>query len=237
MLECIGSLTTIGSSLTVGSSCSISFFASFLLFTLLWAHSGLISSVELSSVIILFDSSLSVEQTCDKVSSTSKYFDSPSSVEKMCDIVISFLFLMDRRESWGHQLSPYTFQSVLIYKITISGPIFGPPPLITFIRYFLKLPDNLWRVLLTDIYYGIPCLFSFLWPWLVLETQRGNQTLYWFSQIYILALKIWLSSCLDWKTSMRCLSWLTCHYPWSLCVSYHWDNHNLSCSQLITHQV
>ena len=39
--------------------------------------------------------------------------------------------------------------------------MFGPPPLINFIRTFLKLPVNLWKVLHTDISDGIPCLFYF----------------------------------------------------------------------------
>ena len=59
----------------------------------------------------------------------------------------------------------------------------GPPYLITFIRQFLKLPDNLWKVLHTDISDGTPLIFVFLWPWFDLETQRGNQPLYWFSYI------------------------------------------------------
>ena len=68
-------------------------------------------------------------------------------------------------------------------KVTVSGIIFGPPSLIPFIRQFLKLPDNLWNVLYTDISYGIPCLFVFLWPYFDLGTQRSNWPLSWSSQI------------------------------------------------------
>ena len=37
--------------------------------------------------------------------------------------------------------------------------MFGPLPFITFIRWLLKPPNNLLRVLHTDIYDGIYCLF------------------------------------------------------------------------------
>ena len=37
--------------------------------------------------------------------------------------------------------------------------MFGPHILITFIRLFFKLPNNIWKVLLTDIYDGITWLF------------------------------------------------------------------------------
>ena len=57
--------------------------------------------------------------------------------------------------------------------------MFGPPPLINFIRQFLKLPDNLWKVFHNDIYYGIPCLFLFLWTCFVIDTHRGSQPLSW----------------------------------------------------------
>ena len=40
---------------------------------------------------------------------------------------------------------------------------------------FIKLPNNLRKVVLTDISNGIPCLFVILWPSFDLETQRGNQ--------------------------------------------------------------
>ena len=39
--------------------------------------------------------------------------------------------------------------------------MFGPPPLITFIRQFIKLPDNILNVLHTDISNVKPCLLYF----------------------------------------------------------------------------
>ena len=68
--------------------------------------------------------------------------------------------------------------------------MFGPPPLITFITQLLKLPNNLWKVLNTDISNGIPCLFVFLWPCFGLETHRGNQPLSWSPPIIF-----WLWRC------------------------------------------
>ena len=62
--------------------------------------------------------------------------------------------------------------------------------LITFIRWFFKFPNNLWKVLLNDISDGIPCLFLLIWPCFVLDNQRGNQPLYWSSQ-----LNFWLWRC------------------------------------------
>ena len=61
--------------------------------------------------------------------------------------------------------------------------MFGPIPLINFIRWIIKLPDNLWNVLHTDIYDGIPYFFAFVWPCFGLDTQRGNKPLFWSSQI------------------------------------------------------
>ena len=66
ILKYIGSLTN-GSSVTVGSSLSASLFASFSLFVFLLTHSDSLSSVKLSSTIMLFDSSLSVELTYNRV--------------------------------------------------------------------------------------------------------------------------------------------------------------------------
>ena len=43
---------------------------------------------------------------------------------------------------------------------------------------FLKLPNNLRKVLLTDISDGVPCLFVLVRPCFVLETQRGDQPLF-----------------------------------------------------------
>ena len=67
--------------------------------------------------------------------------------------------------------------------------MFGPPPLITFIRQFLNPPDNLWKVFHADISYGIPRLFAFLWPCFGLDTQRGNQTLSWS---YLIMFWLWI---------------------------------------------
>ena len=57
--------------------------------------------------------------------------------------------------------------------------MFGPPPLITFINQFLKIPDNIWKVLHTDISNGITCFLVFIWPCFGLESHRDNQTLSW----------------------------------------------------------
>ena len=43
--------------------------------------------------------------------------------------------------------------------------MFGPLPFITFIRWHLKLPDNLWKVRHTDISNGIPFVFVFIWTY------------------------------------------------------------------------
>ena len=56
--------------------------AYFYLFIVLWTHSDLIFSVELSLTIMFFYSSLSVEQTCDNVLSNRKCSDLLSSVEQ-----------------------------------------------------------------------------------------------------------------------------------------------------------
>ena len=47
-------------------------------------------------------------------------------------------------------------------KVTVSKIMFEPPHLIPFIRQFIKLPDNIWNVLHTDICYCIPLLFAFI---------------------------------------------------------------------------
>ena len=87
MLKYPGSLTT-GSYVTVGSSCSASFFACFSLFTILWENYDSLSSVKLFSKIILFYSSSSVEQTCNKYLTTRNSFDYFLHVEQMCEIGI-----------------------------------------------------------------------------------------------------------------------------------------------------
>ena len=68
--------------------------------------------------------------------------------------------------------------------------MYVPLLLITSVRQFFKLPNNLWKVLLTDISDGIPCLFVFLRPCFVLDTQRGNQLISWSYQ-----LNFWLWGC------------------------------------------
>ena len=68
-------------------------------------------------------------------------------------------------------------------KVTISRLMFGPSPIITLKNNFLKLPDNIWKVLHTDISDGIPCLFVFLWHCFGLDTYIGNKPLSWYPQI------------------------------------------------------
>ena len=68
-------------------------------------------------------------------------------------------------------------------KVTISRFIFGPILIINFIRWFFKLPNNIWKVLLIDISDGITCLFYISLVLFGLETQRVNQTLSISSQI------------------------------------------------------
>ena len=55
---------------------------------------------------------------------------------------------------------------------------------------FLKLFDNLRKVLLADISDGIPCLFVFFRPYFGLESQIGYQPLPWSSQF-----SFWLLRC------------------------------------------
>ena len=61
--------------------------------------------------------------------------------------------------------------------------MFGPLPHITLIRKHFKVLDNLWNILHTDISDNMPRIFVFIWTSNGLETQRGNQPLYWYSQI------------------------------------------------------
>ena len=68
--------------------------------------------------------------------------------------------------------------------------MFGPPSIISFIRKNLKLSDNIWKVLHTDIYDGIPWLLVFIWTCFGLDTQRGNKPFYWSYQIIF-----WLWRC------------------------------------------
>ena len=164
MSKQIGLLKT-GSYVTEGSSYSASFFASFSLFIFLWMHYDSLYFVELSSSIMLFDSSSSVEQTCNKffplrtlligyhlqknvqdknLFSTShfRYYR----VNVQVQVVISC-----------HTLYNLSFQ----VRVTVSRIMVGPHPLINFISQFLKLPDHILKVLQTYISNGIACLFCF----------------------------------------------------------------------------
>ena len=85
-----------------------------------------------------------------------------------------------------HKLRNFSFQ----IKVTVSGFLFLPLPHITLMMQLLKLPDNLWNILHTDISNGIPCTFIFIWPYNGLETQKCNQPLSWSSQIIF-----WLWRC------------------------------------------
>ena len=92
----------------------------------------------------------------------------------------SFMFLQGQRANWRRQISSYTYQAVLLDKVTVSGFMFAPLPHITRIMQIFKILDNLWKILHTDISNGIPCPFVFLWPYKGLEIQRGNQPLSWY---------------------------------------------------------
>ena len=61
--------------------------------------------------------------------------------------------------------------------------MFGPLPHITLIIQLFKILDNILNILHTDIINGISYLFVFLWTYIGLETQRGNQPLSWSSLI------------------------------------------------------
>ena len=61
--------------------------------------------------------------------------------------------------------------------------MFGPLPHITVIRKLFKLLDNLWNILHNGISNGTTCIFTTLWTYNGLETQRDNQPLSLYSQI------------------------------------------------------
>ena len=63
-------------------------------------------------------------------------------------------------------------------KLAVSWIMFGDPFYIRYSANFLKLFDNLRKVLLADISDGIPCLFVILRPYFGLESQSGYQPLY-----------------------------------------------------------
>ena len=60
-------------------------------------------------------------------------------------------------------------------KVAVKRLMFGPLLIIRQFPNFIKLFDNLRKVLLTDIYNGIPCLFVLLHPYFGVEIQSGNQ--------------------------------------------------------------
>ena len=55
--------------------------------------------------------------------------------------------------------------------------MFGDPFHIRYLENFLKLFDNIRKVLLAEIYDGIPCLFVLLRPYFGLVGQIGYQPL------------------------------------------------------------
>ena len=61
--------------------------------------------------------------------------------------------------------------------------MFGYPPIITFIRKCFKLPDDIWKLLHTEISNRTPCIFVVIWSCIGLVTQSSNQSLSWSSQI------------------------------------------------------
>ena len=75
-------------------------------------------------------------------------------------------------------------------KITQSGFIFGCPFLMRYLNKIFKLFDFVGKVLHTDIYDGIPCLFIFCRPCLGLESKSGYQPLSWSLHFYF-----WLWRC------------------------------------------
>ena len=75
-------------------------------------------------------------------------------------------------------------------KVAGSWLMFGDPFHIRYLANFLKRFDNLWKVLLADIFNVIPCLFEFFQPYFGLEIQSGYQPLSWSSQF-----SFWLWRC------------------------------------------
>ena len=68
--------------------------------------------------------------------------------------------------------------------------MFGHLFLIRWFPNYLKLFDNLWKVLLNDISDGIPYSFVFWWPYFSLEIHNGYQPLSWSFQF-----SFWLWRC------------------------------------------
>ena len=75
-------------------------------------------------------------------------------------------------------------------KVAGSWLMFGDPFHIRYFSNFLKVLDNLQKVILADISDGIPWLFVFLRPYFGLEIQRCYQPLSWSFQF-----SFWLRRC------------------------------------------
>ena len=102
----------------------------------------------------------------------------------------SFPFLQGQRANWRHQLSSYTYKAALLDKSNYQWVhVWASSAHNPYMEIF-KILDNLWKTLHTDISNGVPWLLVFIWPYNGLETHRGNQTLYWSSQIIF-----WLWRC------------------------------------------
>ena len=98
-----------------------------------------------------------------------------------------FLYNFRDCADWFYQISSYTLQVALLDE---SRLVFEPLLLISQFPNFLKLFDNLQKVLLTNIYDGIPFLFVLLRPYFGLESQSGNQPISWYFQF-----SFWLWRC------------------------------------------
>ena len=77
------------------------------------------------------------------------------------------------RADCAHQVSSYTLQVALLDESSWKLAHVRDPFNIRYLANFLKLIDNLRKVLLTDIYDGTPFLFVFLRPYFGLEIQSG----------------------------------------------------------------
>ena len=143
------------------------YFSSFLLI-LLWMLSYLLSSIELSLAITISDSSLSVEQTCDKF---------------FCKDIFWLVLVWIKNVRYWNLLCDSHFRSYMVnmkvkgisshhtpintswyIKVTFSGFICGSLLHINLIRSFFKPLNNLWNILHDDISNGISCIFVFIWP-------------------------------------------------------------------------
>ena len=123
------------------------------------------------------------------------------------------------RANCVHQISSYTLQYPSLgdssWKLAhVWGSFSHKVP-----WNFLKLFDNIWKVLLPKISDGIPCLFVFLrtllWYW---EPER-LPTPFLIFPIFLLTPKMWFPSCSECQTLLRHSRRQSCHYPWSTCFS------------------